>query len=317
MTGGGEAEASLASCSGQSCGCLCHLQRPGMMLIWVPVEVDSAGEKKNHVKKQTPKDAKNGKKTEEAEQGGNVDGKNKDEAESASVKEKLGTKPKKTDYQDCLPSKDEASSPPVKEKLGTKTKKSDFHEQLNGLLANHHSHRISEPASQATNNYYESSLLKPAPSPPAVREPPSQDEEENIYEVHLPVPELFPKKPLVINDVLKFSESNTIASVAPVVVDPRQGLDDTPPPRPPKTHSLMGSLPPPCRPPPPPPVSPSSKRDPRRLSNISLNQAGLSSTNVFMFPALMKTKTSPVFLFLFNLTGEENGGMEEREDREP
>ncbi|XP_013874952.1 rho guanine nucleotide exchange factor 15 [Austrofundulus limnaeus] len=283
-TGGGEAEASLASCSGQSCSCLCHLQRPGMMLIWVPVDVESAGEENNHVKRQTPK---NGKRSEEAEQGGKVDGKAKDEAESASVKEKPGTKSNVPDYQDCLPSKEEASSPPVKEKHGTKQKKSNFHAQLNGLLANHHSQRISEPGSQATN-IYESSLIKPAPSLPALREPTSQDEEENIYEVHLPVPEDFPKKTIVISDLLRFSESNASASnAAPAVVVDKLGPDDTPPARPPKTHMLAGNLPP-CRPAPPPPLSPSSKREPRKLSNVSLNQ-----------------------------TGEENGGMEEREDKEP
>lgn len=306
VTAGGEAEVSLASCSGQSCSCLCHLQRPGMMLIWVPVEVESAGDKKNDVKKQTTNDAKNVKKNEEAEPGGTVDVKAKDETENVSAKEKPGTNPKKSDcqerldfspskdeassppvkekqgtkpkipdYQDCLPSKDEASSPPVKDKNGTKQKKSNFHEQLNGLLANHHSLRISEPGAQATNNYYESSLSKSAPSPPAVQELTSQEEEENIYELHLPVPEHFPKKILVANDLLKFSKSHAS-------VDPKPGLDDTPPARPPKIHIMSGTVPP-CRPPPPPPLSPSSKRDHRKLNNIFLNQTGLGLENLFMF----------------------------------
>lgn len=257
MSGGGEAEAEHAQdapaafCSDQSCSCLCHLQQPGMMLIWVPVEVEAV--------KLTSKDVKNRKKDEEADQGGKGDSRAKEEADSSPVKEKQATRPNKSVFQ----------------------------ERLEGLLAAHH--RVSEAGCHASSNHCSPSPVppKPAPSPPPppVHEPPSQDEEENIYETNLPYAEHFFKKTLLVNDMLKISESNNRRLVCesdphsstskPIIVESSPSLGDAPPARLPKTPKAMGT-PPPSRPPPLPPVP--SKKDVRRHSNVSSN-SGLYSAD--------------------------------------
>ncbi|XP_017294462.1 ephexin-1 isoform X2 [Kryptolebias marmoratus] len=284
VAGGGVAEAehngeaAVPFCSNQSCGCLCHVQRPGMMLIWVPVDVEAAEKKKKGVpeKKQTPKEAKGRKKDKEVDGGGDGDSKAKDEADAA----------------------------PVKEKPLTKQIKPDFQEHLESLFASQH--RPAEPGTHATSNHYQPSLvpLKPAPSPAAAPEPPPQDdEEENIYEVNLPGVELFPKKTLAVSDVLKFSESNDLkprgqpdapgaaSNAAPAAVEPGPSPGDVPPARPPKTPKAT-STPAPSRPPPPPPPAPATlpKKDLRRPSDGSVNSLK---------------------------TGEENGKNEEKEAKDP
>uniref|UniRef100_A0A3Q4M5S2 Rho guanine nucleotide exchange factor 15b n=1 Tax=Neolamprologus brichardi TaxID=32507 RepID=A0A3Q4M5S2_NEOBR len=50
LTGGGKVEAehshdtAVSPCCAPNCSCICHLQRPGMKLIWVPVNVEDVGE---------------------------------------------------------------------------------------------------------------------------------------------------------------------------------------------------------------------------------------------------------------------------------
>lgn len=262
MSGGSETEsehgqdAPAAFCSDQSCSCLCHLQQPGMMLIWVPVEVETVEETSNCLTKRTPKDGKNRKKDEEADQGGKEDSRAKEEA-------------------DCS----------VKEKQATKQNKSVFQERLEGLLAAHH--RASEAGPHATSNHCPPSPvpLKPTPSPPPVHEPLSQDEEENIYETNLPYAEHYFKKTLLVNDMLKFSESNNKklaceseprgGASKPIIVETSLNLGDAPPARLPKAPKMLGT-PPPSRPPPLPPVP--SKKDVRRHSNVSSN-SGLHLTD--------------------------------------
>lgn len=50
LTGGDKVEAEhshhtpVSPCCAPNCSCICHLQRPGMKLIWVPVNVEDVGE---------------------------------------------------------------------------------------------------------------------------------------------------------------------------------------------------------------------------------------------------------------------------------
>lgn len=262
MSGGSETEsehgqdAPAAFCSDQSCSCLCHLQQPGMMLIWVPVEVEAVEKTSNSLTKLTPKDVKNRKKDEEADQGGKEDGRAKEEADCSG-----------------------------KEKQVPKQNKSFFQERLEGLLAAHH--RASEAGCHTTSNHCPPSPvpLRPTPSPPLIHEPLSPDEEENIYETNLPYVENYLKKTLLVNDMLKFSESNNrklacesdprSSASKPIIVETSQSLGDAPPARLPKAPKML-STPPPSRPPPLPPVP--SKKDVRRHSNVSSN-SGLYLAN--------------------------------------
>uniref|UniRef100_A0A1A8I2M6 Rho guanine nucleotide exchange factor (GEF) 15 n=1 Tax=Nothobranchius kuhntae TaxID=321403 RepID=A0A1A8I2M6_NOTKU len=228
-------------CSNQSCSCVCHLQRPGMMLIWVHVEPETV-EEWNNVKKQTPK-------VEEA-------------CEEEEEKEE-----------------EEVDKSAVEKKTIVNQAKHDFLQNLEGVLAEQH--RNSDQGPPAAKNTPKSPAVppKPAPSPP-VQETSSQEEEENIYEVYLPTAAPAPQKStLVIKDVLKFPKnraqkhpcqlkprSNTLESRLSTV-EHKPMFDDSVDPVPPKLLPKIPKLPstpPPSRPPPPPP-----KKDPRRPSDIA------------------------------------------------
>nr|XP_020441550.1 rho guanine nucleotide exchange factor 15-like isoform X2 [Monopterus albus] len=118
LTVGDEAEAehnpdtTLSPCCDPSCSCVCHLQRPGMKLIWVPIDVEySEGEEEEtDEEEQREEGGEDGDEHEEAERAEEEDSERQDEVDSTSVVEESEVlkqeKPKCPPYLDVLIAED-------------------------------------------------------------------------------------------------------------------------------------------------------------------------------------------------------------------
>ncbi|XP_029382484.1 rho guanine nucleotide exchange factor 15 [Echeneis naucrates] len=178
LIGGGEAELEhspdtpLSPCHDPECSCVCHLQRPGMKLIWVPVDVED-GQKE---------DESDGEEPEE----------NREDWEDSEVE------PGEEGYSD---GEDEvievAEEPEEPEVLKQKAK---FNQSLDVLIAEGQRRRSDPgPHSILTSLAVTRSQSPPVPpkrakSPPMHPNPPTHSEEENIYEDTLPMLDPAPKK---------------------------------------------------------------------------------------------------------------------------
>ncbi|XP_072232492.1 rho guanine nucleotide exchange factor 19 [Leuresthes tenuis] len=267
--GGGEMavehrpDTPLSPCCDPGCSCVCHLQRPGMKLTWVTVDCKGGG-----------KESADGEADDidsEIEEGDSEAG---DEVDNA--------------FDDNQQSKLE---------------KTKFHQSLGVVIAEGH-RRLSDPGPHtAFISIISGSWSPPVPpkrsvSPP-VNHQPSEDEEENIYEITLPVagrkgqlniPQIIVPKPPrqskrsnsisdPSSDFQNVSEPPSSPN-APPAIPPRMPVTPGSRNLPPEDlRSLQSSspsspqraLPPPTssplqphRAPPPPP-----KTDPKRLSSAS------------------------------------------------
>ncbi|XP_028284941.1 rho guanine nucleotide exchange factor 15 isoform X2 [Parambassis ranga] len=186
VIGGGDVEAELSPdtplspCCDPGCSCMCHIQRPGMKLIWVPVEV--IGGEEGDV------DGEEWEEEEEEEE-------EEHEEEQEDDKEKL-----ERGGEEASETGDEVDrTSVVEENEGLKQEKTKFHQSLGVLIAEGHRRR-SDPGPHAilTSLAVSRSHSPPIPpkrahSPPVLQKPP-QSEEENIYEATLPVVDLTPVK---------------------------------------------------------------------------------------------------------------------------
>ncbi|XP_070849054.1 ephexin-1 [Chaetodon trifascialis] len=182
LIGGGEVEAEhspqapLSPCCDPSCSCACHLQWPGMKLIWVPVDVDGdeGGDEDGTDEEQKGEDGEDGEEWEEyeeVERGGEGDSEAGDEVDRTSL----------------------ADGSVLKQKM------TKFHQSLNVLIADGHRRR-SDPGPHSVLSLAVSRSQSP-PVPPKhaqsaqIHNTPTQNEEENIYEATLPVVDPTPRKP--------------------------------------------------------------------------------------------------------------------------
>lgn len=169
LIGGGEAEAEHrpgtppSPCCVPGCICVCHLQRPGMKLIWVPVDLeDDAGEDETDEEDQIGED---GEEADELVRGGEGESEAGDEVDSVVIKQE----------------------------------KSKFHQSLDVLISEGHRRRSDPgPHSVLASLNIIRSQSPPIPpkrtqSPPVFQKP-NEDEEENIYESVLPMFDHTPKK---------------------------------------------------------------------------------------------------------------------------
>ncbi|XP_030017701.1 rho guanine nucleotide exchange factor 15 isoform X2 [Sphaeramia orbicularis] len=180
LIGGGEAEAEhspdtpLSPCCDPACSCVCHLQRPGMKLIWVPVdaeeEEDSPDEDESDVGEDKGEDWEE--EDVEVERGGEGESEAGDETDRTSVMDDTET---------------------------LKQEKAKFHHSLDVLIAEGHRRR-SDPGPHSVLSSLSAARSQSPPIPPKrTQSPPShmkptQDEEENIYEATLPVIDPTPKR---------------------------------------------------------------------------------------------------------------------------
>ncbi|KAM6894737.1 rho guanine nucleotide exchange factor 19 [Lycodopsis pacificus] len=269
---GGEAEAEhspyapLGPCCEPSCSCVCHLQWPGMKLVWVPVDMDDEDE--TDVEEHRGEDEELWGEDVEAVTGGGEDSDAGDEVDRMSV---------------------------IDEREVLKQDKAKFHQCLDVLIADNH-RRLSDPGPRSVLASLAATRSQSPPVPPKraqspqIHHLPIQDEEENIYEATLPVVNPAPKQSTTLCkelDIpliklrkparrfkLSYSTSDPTSEFQtddePV---PSQG--DAPPAIPPRRPVIQGGLgppmtatPPPLSPPRPPPPPP--KMDPRRLSSASM-----------------------------------------------
>ncbi|XP_062240098.1 rho guanine nucleotide exchange factor 15 isoform X2 [Platichthys flesus] len=178
LIGGGDAEAAhgpdtpLSPGCDPGCGCVCHRQRPGMKLIWVPVEVDDGEEEE-----------------EEEEVGG-------EEEDETDVEEQTGEEGEEyeeieldRDGQD----EDAFSEPDETDMPNMKQEKSKFNHSLDILIGDGFRRR-SDPgppivlASLAVTRSQSPPVPPKQTKSPPVHQTPLQEEEEedNIYEATLP-----------------------------------------------------------------------------------------------------------------------------------
>ncbi|KAG7497967.1 rho guanine nucleotide exchange factor 15-like [Solea senegalensis] len=201
LIGGGEEETehssdeSLSPCCEPNCSCVCHLQRPGMRLMWVPVDVEDIGQEvieedepdvggeKGEVEKdrEDGEDGEDGEYEEDGEVG--EDGEDMEDGELYEEVELGGEEYSQVGDEDRLSEVDE------REVLTQDKQK--FNHTLDVLIAEGFRRR-SDPG---PHNVLSSLTVTRSQSPPVppkrTKSPPvsqTQDEEENIYETTLLVP---------------------------------------------------------------------------------------------------------------------------------
>lgn len=173
LTGGGEAAADLSphntplsSCCEPGCSCICHLQWPGMKLVWVPMDADDS------VEDETDEEQKG----EEGEEG--EEGEDWEELEGTET----------VDGVEQTPATDESQV--------SKQNKTKFHQSLDVIIAEGHRRRSDPGPHSALNLAVTRSQSPPVPPKQSqsgqITQKPLQSEEENIYEATLPV--VGPKK---------------------------------------------------------------------------------------------------------------------------
>lgn len=171
--GGGEAEvqhspdAPLSPCCDPSCSCVCHLQRPGMKLVWVPVDAEEDEEEQRG---EVEEDGEDWEEYEEEERGGEGDSEAEDEVDGISEGDEVEAwKQKKAKFNQCLD---------VLIGEGNRRRSDPGPHSVFTTLADTRSHSPPVPPKQATNN-----------------QAPTQDkEEDNIYEATLLVVDPATKK---------------------------------------------------------------------------------------------------------------------------
>ncbi|XP_030194931.1 LOW QUALITY PROTEIN: rho guanine nucleotide exchange factor 15 [Gadus morhua] len=168
LLGGGGAEAEpcgerpLAPTCAPRCGCVCHLRRPGMRLVWVPSH-EGGGEREGEGEGADQSDGVDG----EVEEGGGEEG----EGQSGGGEEE-------------------------EEEAGDRTRKALFHHTLNAVISDTHRRR-SDPGLNSLLRQQHPPRSPPVPSkrthsslaklgpPPGEEE--EEEEEESIYEITLPL----------------------------------------------------------------------------------------------------------------------------------
>ncbi|XP_042256620.1 rho guanine nucleotide exchange factor 15 [Thunnus maccoyii] len=183
LNGGGEAEVErspdtpLSPCCDPCCGCVCHFQRPGMKLIWVPVDVEDGEEEEVEETEEDGTDGEEDRSEEgedkdaEVERGGEGDSEaDEDEVDRTSV---------------------------VDEGEVSKQDKAKFYHSLDVLISEGNRRR-SDPGPHAVLMSRAVTRSQSPPVPPKQSQSPpiqkSIHEEENIYEATLPVFDPTPKK---------------------------------------------------------------------------------------------------------------------------
>ncbi|XP_034412966.1 rho guanine nucleotide exchange factor 15 isoform X2 [Cyclopterus lumpus] len=174
LIGGGEAEAEhrphtpLSPSCEPSCSCVCHLQWPGMKLIWVPVDMDDTWEEEGDetdVEEHRGEDAEDWEEDVEVVTRGQGDREAGDEVDRMSV---------------------------IDESEVLKQEKAKFHQCLDVLIADGH-RRLSDPGPRSVLSSLAVTRSQSPPVPPKRAQSPhvpyssAQSEEENIYEATLPV----------------------------------------------------------------------------------------------------------------------------------
>lgn len=175
LTGGGEVEVEhsqdspVSPCCAPSCSCICHLQRPGMKLMWVPVNVEDAGQEDGGGEDDDSDGVEQRAEDEEEWEDGEVECGDEVDGEAGDTEEMFANE----------------------EVEELKQEKEKFHETLNALIADSQRRR-SDPGPYAVLTSIAVSRSESPPIPPKRTQSPQihqggvQNEDENIYEATLP-----------------------------------------------------------------------------------------------------------------------------------
>lgn len=269
---GGEAEAEhnagtpQSPCCDPGCSCVCHLQRPGMKLIWVPVDMeDGGGEDETDEEAQTGEvgeDWEESDEGDEAGRGGEGESEAGDKVDGKSV---------------------------VGESEVVKQEKAKFHQSLDVLISEVQRRRSDPgPHSVFTSLGLTRSQSPPIPpkqtqSPP-VNQTPNEDEEENIYESVLPMVNHTAKLELDIPFV-KVRMPGRRSKLAPTPSEPTSDSQTN--------NEPASSDVPPAIPPRMPVTQDSHSHNPVHRGGIALPQPTLEEWRTLL-PSSHKSFTAPV-----------------------
>ncbi|KAL6118567.1 arhgef15 [Pungitius sinensis] len=204
LVGGGEAEAEhshthtpLSPCCDPSCSCVCHLQQPGMILIWVPVDTFGVKEEQQEEEEQEEEEEEQEQEEEQEEQEQEEEeGGDKDEpcAVEISVENEELSEDGEVTAGGGEDSKPEYEL--VDQREEWKQKKEKFHQALDVVIGDG-ARRLSDPGPRAILAALNAARSQSPPVPPKrnpsaqVQRRSTQNNEENfnqdnIYEATLP-----------------------------------------------------------------------------------------------------------------------------------
>lgn len=175
---GGEADSErsldtpLSPCCDPCCTCVCHLQRPGMMLIWVPVDSGKEDEPEEPEEEE-----------EDIEEPETDEDEAEDTEEEEEEEEALNEESDSEDEVDGLPDESDVF----------KQDKAKFQQKLDVIISEGHRRR-SDPGPHAVFSTLSQLRSQSPPIPPkrthspSVNQKKSLNEEEDVYELNLPDP---------------------------------------------------------------------------------------------------------------------------------
>ncbi|KAG7243418.1 hypothetical protein INR49_011875 [Caranx melampygus] len=164
---GGEAEVELSPstpltpCCDPGCSCVCHLRRPGMKLVWVPVDVEGSGEEEEDEVDVEEQREENGEVLDDEEE-------EEEEEEECSENDEVGEM-SSVDESDVL------------------IQRAKFSQSLGVLITEAHRRR-SDPGPHSILASVAARSQSPPVPPKRTKSPQVQEiEEDNIYEATLPI----------------------------------------------------------------------------------------------------------------------------------
>ncbi|CAL8377571.1 unnamed protein product [Boreogadus saida] len=355
LLGGGGAEAEhcgespLAPTCGPRCGCVCHLRRPGMRLVWVPVLGPShEGEREREREREREgADQSDAAGLEDEEEEGEGEGEGEELTEEVPVVvvvvEEVDGEEEGGDEAG------EGQSGGGGEEAGDRMRKALFHHTLNAVISDTHRRR-SDPG---LNSLLKQQQLPPrSPPVPSKRThsslaqlgppPGEEEEEESIYEITLPLTTPLPAASCRELDIplVRVRKPQRRTKLSPSFSDPNSefqpqpeaaAVGDAAPPVPervpmaPRAAAGGVALPQERRPPPPPMRPPSPGRPATSEAQLARSlSTPPGSPPMFQrrAPLLPPPRTDPRRLSnasthsLTSMKEEENGCAEEDENKE-
>ncbi|XP_036404342.1 rho guanine nucleotide exchange factor 15 [Megalops cyprinoides] len=228
----------------RDCRCLCHQERPGMRLVWVPVGEDGEGEEEGEEgEAEEPEEEE----VKEADQRG---GEGQSEAGDQEEEDE-----EEEDYEE--EEEEESGSSGEEGRLGGRAGRAKFQEVLDIMIGEGNRRRSSDHTVCAINatpqvvlTSYTPHLSQPPPSPsPSLSSRAVEEEEDSIYEATLEGVEVPPAKPspspsptpqAKLIPIIRFQKpprTARLSSSADTLPEPRpepdpagdQAIDDVPP----------------------------------------------------------------------------------------
>ncbi|KAG7464652.1 hypothetical protein MATL_G00167820 [Megalops atlanticus] len=257
VDGGAGAEAELTVGAAPSlrcerdCSCLCHQERPGMRLVWVPVEEDGEAEEEGEEGEVEEPEEEEEKEADQRGGEGQSEAGDQEEEEEEEEEEDDEDEEEEESRSSGEEGKGDEGT------LGGRAGRAKFQEVLDVMIGEGNRRRSNDHTACATNatpqvvlTSYTPHLSRPPPSPsPSLSSRAVEEEEDSIYEATLEGVEVPPAKPSPSPSptpqarpipVIRFQKpprTARLSSSADTTPEPRpepdpagdQGVDDVPP----------------------------------------------------------------------------------------